>query len=346
MHIDLNDIQNWENAYRLKFINSISGYKGVHLIGTKGGNAKTNLAIFNSMVHISSSPPLIGFIMRPLTVERHTYDNLMETGIWTVNHVHKSFLMNAHFTSAKFPREDSEFETCNLKEQYDSGIDAPFVKESKIKFAMKFKEDILIKSNDTRLIIGEIQRVIIDDKVIGLDGQLDLEQVHDVCVTGLNQYSSVSKFKKIPYARVNEVPNFKVKERPDNVVFDKDSQTYNSSLLPYGTNIGAPKITPTGVSAWKNSSITSFNHTFNNKIENLKSDYQKLIDEYQINDMLYQSKMNFQPIVGKVYHLYNNEKKNEHFLSLIPPDSWEKTHLGDFKLNHEKLWERVSPAQS
>jgi flavin reductase (DIM6/NTAB) family NADH-FMN oxidoreductase RutF len=340
--INLDDIKSWEKSYRLKFINSISGYKGVHLIGTESSSGQTNLAIFNSIVHISSNPPLVGFIMRPLTVERNTYDNIKETGFYTINHVHKSFLKQAHYTSTKFPKETSEFDLCNLAEERIVSFLAPFVKESKVKFGLKLIEDITIKANGTHLIIGEIQHAIVDEKLIDISGQLDLELANDVSVTGLNQYSSVTKFKNIPYARLEELPDFKRKERPDNVVFDKDSQSYNSNLLPYGTNIGAPSIAPTGVSTWKNISVNSFNHTFNNKIEIIKKEYKDLIEEYNVNDMLYKAKMNFEPLIGATYHLYLSDKNNEQFLSLIPPNSWKKTHIGSFKLNHQKLWAKVT----
>lgn len=341
MQIDLPDVLSWEDKYRLKFINSISGYKGVHLIGTQNENSFTNVAVFNSLIHISSNPPLLGFIMRPLTVDRHTYSNIKETGSYSVNHVHKSFLKQAHFTSAKFPEDVSEFEACNLTEQYIADFKAPFVQESKVKMGLKLRDDIEIPSNGTRLIIGEIQHILIEEDYIESDGQLDLELAHDVCVTGLNQYSSVEKFKQLPYARVEEAPNFKQKERPDSVVFDEESQTYNSSLLPYGTSIGAPTINPTGVSTWKASSINSFNHTFGNKIEEIKDKYQELIEEYKVNEMLYKASMSFEPIVGKIYHLYLNEKNDDKFLSLIPPESWKKPYLGAFKLHHDKLWEKI-----
>lgn len=341
MEITLNDVLQWDDKYRIRFINSISGYKSVHLIGTQDAAGATNLAIFNSIVHLGASPPLIGFVMRPLTVERHTYRNIMESGCYTINHVHKSFLKQAHYTSAKFAAGESEFNACHLTEERHDLFPAPFVKESKIKFGLKLKEDLTIKENGTHFIIGEIQYIHIDDALLEEDGQLDLELAHDVCVTGLNQYSSVSKFLKLPSAKVPDLPDFKRKERADNIVFDKDTQRYNSGLLPYGTNIGAPKIEATGVSTWKNTSINSFNHTFQNKIDSLKDHYQQLINEYEINQMVYNAKMNFEPIVGQVYHLYYDDNKDQKFLSLIPPSTWAREHAGSFKLNHEKLWEKV-----
>jgi flavin reductase (DIM6/NTAB) family NADH-FMN oxidoreductase RutF len=341
MEINGSDIRIWEEKYRTRFINSLSGYKGLCLIGTQSKDGLTNLAPFNSVVHVGASPPLIGFVMRPLTVERHTYRNLVESGCYTINHVHKSFLKQAHYTSAKFDERVSEFKSCHLAEQWIDGFAAPFVRESKIKLGLILKEDIFIKENGTRFIVGEIHHILIDDDVVASDGQLDLEVANDVCVTGLNQYSSVSKFMKLPAAKVEQVPAFQAKDRADNVVFDNEKQTYHANILPYGTNIGAPRIEATGVSTWKNTSISSFNHTFENKIQSLKDTYQKLIDEYHVNEMLYAAHMNFEPIVGQTYYLYFDDNKDEKFLSLIPPASWRMECAGAFRLNHNKLWEKV-----
>ena len=91
---------------RVNLINSISGYKPANLIGTISAAKKTNLAIFSSVVHLGTNPPLFGFITRPTTeVPRHTYENLKEIGVYTINHVHESFIEKAHYTSAKFDRQ-------------------------------------------------------------------------------------------------------------------------------------------------------------------------------------------------------------------------------------------------
>lgn len=342
MNINLPDILNWEKSYRLKFVNSISGYKGVHLIGTKSADNITNLGIFSSIVHINSDPPQIGFIMRPLTVERDTYENIIKSKEYTINHVQKSFLKKAHFTSVKLASNESEFEACQLTEEYLENFSAPFVAESKVKIGLKLIEDIDIKTNGSRLIIGEIQAISIEENCIEPDGQLDLSEVSNVCVTGLNQYSTVNKFVNHPYVRLKNFPNFKQKERPDNVVFDEETQKYNSSLLPYGTNISAPTIKAFGVSNWKNTSVSNFNHTFNNKVERIKEDYANLLAEYQINEMLYSAKMNFEPIIGKIYHLYLKKNSEDYFLSLIHPDDWKsQDYQGSFQLNSDKTWVKL-----
>lgn len=341
MIIKPQEINSWNNKYRLKFINSLSGYKGVHLIGTKGKNGVANLAIFNSIVHISSDPARVGFIIRPLTVPRDTYENIIETKYYTINHIHKSLLERAHFTSTKFPNTQSEFDVCNLNEEYHSNFHAPFVGESMIKIGLKLVEDIEIKESGCRLIIGEIQLVDTKSEFIEKDGQLDLEKANDVCVTGLNQYSSVKKLVNIPYAREENLPNFNQKKRPDNVVYDEKSQTYNAHLMPYGTNIGAPSITANNLSMWKTRGINNFNHVLKSQIEEIKKDYDVLVKSYEINELLYNAKYEFEPIIGEVYHLYLRDNLDEKFLSMIPPNTWKRKHLGSFRLNSNKVWEEI-----
>ena len=63
--IDSKQISEFSKVYRLNLINSITGYKPANLIGSKSTKGKTNLAIFSSVVHLGSKPPLIGIITRP-----------------------------------------------------------------------------------------------------------------------------------------------------------------------------------------------------------------------------------------------------------------------------------------
>lgn len=341
MIIKPQEIYAWNHEYRLKFINSLSGYKGVHLIGSIGKNGFTNLAIFNSIVHVSSEPARIGFIVRPLSVRRDTYNNIINTGFFTINHVHKSFVEQAHFTSLKLENTESEFDLCNLKEQFISNFYAPFVAESNVKIGLKLVEDIEIKESGCRLIIGEVLLVDTKDEFLNKDGQLDLEKSYDVCVTGLNQYSSVKKMVNIPYARKENLPNFKKKKRPDNVVFDEKSQTYNAHLLPYGSNIGSPSIKANNLSAWKTMGINSFNHVLKSQIEGIKDEYDTLVNTYKINESLYKAQYAFEPIIGETYHLYARDNSDENFLSMISPNTWKREHLGSFKLNSNKVWEEI-----
>ena len=89
-HIKISDLEDMSKIYRLNLINSVTGYKSAHLIGSQTLKGNANLAIFSSVVHLGSNPALIGFIIRPTTVPRHTYSNIKATGIFTLNAISKN----------------------------------------------------------------------------------------------------------------------------------------------------------------------------------------------------------------------------------------------------------------
>ena len=59
------DLMQLPGRYRGMLLNKISGLKPANLIGTKSKSGQTNLAVFNSVVHIGANPPYLGFILRP-----------------------------------------------------------------------------------------------------------------------------------------------------------------------------------------------------------------------------------------------------------------------------------------
>ncbi len=209
MHLNKQNIEQLERVKRLNIINSVTGIKPANLIGTISNSGKTNLAIFSSIVHLGSNPALIGFIMRPnLEVPRHTFRNITENGVYTINHVKPEIIERAHYTSAKFEEEVSEFEACSLTEEYLDEFKAPFVHESSLKLGMKFVESIPIPLNGTMMVIGEIQHAIVPDEALSENGYIDLSKTDSVGISGLNSYYTVTKTAQFPYARVNEVPDF------------------------------------------------------------------------------------------------------------------------------------------
>ena len=207
-HFTSADIEGLEKIFRANLINSLSGYKPANLIGTISKAGETNLAVFSSVVHLGANPALLGMIVRPATVARHTYENIIETGYYTINHIHESFVEKAHYTSAKFDRSVSEFEACKLTPEFIDTIEAPFVKESKVKMAMRFMQEIPIELNNTILIIGKIEHIFLPEEIIDSSGLVKLGEVKDVCVNGLEAYSSVSMLANFPYAKANQLPLF------------------------------------------------------------------------------------------------------------------------------------------
>ncbi|GLR19942.1 flavin reductase family protein [Portibacter lacus] len=209
MHLRKEDLKALGKVKRLNIINAISGIKPANLIGSISAKKVPNLAIFSSVIHLGSNPGLLGFISRPAgNVHRHTLENIKETGSYTINHVHESFIEQAHYTSAKFDRHESEFEKCGFTEEYIENFQAPYVQESQLKIGMKFLEIVPIKVNNTVLVIGEINHIILPDAVINEEGYIDMEALSTVGISGLNNYYQLQKIGSFPYARTSEVPDF------------------------------------------------------------------------------------------------------------------------------------------
>lgn len=204
--ISRSDIEAMDKIQRLNLVNSVTGYKAANLIGTRSATGHSNLAIISSLMHLSSSPPVLGFMQRPTTVPRHTYHNITETGTFTINHVHAEFVDRAHYTSAKFEKHESEFSSCKLGEQYLNGFPAPFVKESRLKLGVKYLETYEIRQSNTLFVVGSIEMLYLPEDLIHEDGQLDLNVLETVAISGLNNYHAPEQIASFPYARPGQFP--------------------------------------------------------------------------------------------------------------------------------------------
>ncbi len=129
------------------------------------------------------------------------------------------------------------------------------------------------------------------------------------------------------------------KKKPDQVVFTEE-EGYIAHKLPYATNSSAPKIEATDLTSWKNDSIHKVNHQLSTKFNHIKKAYNDLVEQYEYNQLVYASSYSFEPIVGQIYHLYKS-KDNSTFLSILAPNECNFSHLGSFKLNSDRMWEKV-----
>jgi len=196
------DLTQMEQRKRAHLINSVGGFKSICLIGTVDLKGQTNLAIFSSIVHIGSNPPLISFIMRPDSVERHTLSNILDTGSYTINHLNEAIYKQAHQTSARYPKEVCEFDATGLSSEYKANCIAPFVKESNVQLELEFKQRIDLVINNTIMIIGEIKNIYIPDDCMQEDGFLDIEKAGTITCSGLDSYHLSKSLARLPYAKV------------------------------------------------------------------------------------------------------------------------------------------------
>jgi hypothetical protein len=129
-------------------------------------------------------------------------------------------------------------------------------------------------------------------------------------------------------------------KKPDQVVFNEGTQNYDAALKPYATNVGAPAIKITDTTSWKNKNIYKANKQIQAKYLELKAEFDKMMHELEHNNLVYNARFNFEPIIGETYHLYK-DKNSEPFLSLIAPNDCHFNFVGSFYLNSELLWKKI-----
>ena len=206
MKFQSKDIKKLNKVYRLNLINSITGIKPGNLIATKSKSGEDNVAIFSSVVHLGSIPAQIGFVLRPQkTRKSDTYINISDSKFYTINHISKEMYVKAHNTSIK--DDVSEFDLLNIKKEFKDDFYAPYVKKSPIKLGMKMI-DMIELPNDCLFVIGEIENLYIESKLLNLDGTLDLEVGDIMGIGGLNTYYELNKIDTLPYVRnIDDITN-------------------------------------------------------------------------------------------------------------------------------------------
>ena len=204
LNFNSESIMSLDKNKRVQLINSLGGFKSVSLIGTSDLEGNTNLAIFSSIFHIGANPPLIGLIFRPSPPERNTYNNIIDTGFYTINHINESIYRQAHQTSARYDQTESEFEITNLKPEYKDNFFAPYVAESNIQLGIEFKEQITIPINNTTMIIGEITQIYIPENCLSEDGFVDIEKANSITCSGLDSYHKTVQLDRLNYAKPNQ----------------------------------------------------------------------------------------------------------------------------------------------
>ena len=209
MHFTRDQINDLGKIKKINLINSCSGYKSANLIGTISKEGITNVAVFSSVTHLGSSPPTLGFILRPTTVPRDTYKNILESGVFTINHIFEDIIQDAHHTSAKYKETISEFDITSLEDEYHDDCIAPFVKGSPVQMEMKFIEEYHIKSNNVIHIIAEIKNLYVKDEIIQEDGFLNLSKAKVAAINGLDAYAIAKNNTRFEYQRPKNINSMK-----------------------------------------------------------------------------------------------------------------------------------------
>lgn len=206
MRLDREHLDQRDKYFKTNFINAITGFKSANLVGTVSPSGQTNLAVISSVVHVGAMPPLNAMVIRPHSAARHTLENLVATGFYTINHIHRDMVAAAHQTSVRYSREQSEFAATGLDECWLDGFAAPFVGQSLIRLGMRYCEHQTLAINGAVLVIGEVVLVDVPDDCVAESGHLDLERAGTVAVSGLDGYHRTSPLARMAYAKPGQEP--------------------------------------------------------------------------------------------------------------------------------------------
>jgi len=200
-HLSKENFDDLQKFYRINLINSCTGYKSANLIGTISEDGIENVAVFSSITHLGSNPAMLGYILRPTTVPRNTYKNIKQTGVFTVNHIVKKIINDAHHTSAKYEENISEFDMTMLEQEYKEGCIAPFVKGSPVQLVCKYQNEYHIKENGTILVVASIEDLYFNKDLVDDSGFLRLDKGEVVTVNGCDGYALPSLLNRFEYQR-------------------------------------------------------------------------------------------------------------------------------------------------
>jgi flavin reductase (DIM6/NTAB) family NADH-FMN oxidoreductase RutF len=195
------DLSQMSKVPRLNLVNCVTGYKSANLIGTVSTEGVLNVAVFSSVTHLGSEPPLLGFILRPTTVPRDTYKNLKEIGYFTVNHITEEMIADAHHTSSSYDETISEFDKTNLEPEFIDNLKVPFVKGSPVKLLCRYVNEYKIEENDCIHIIAAIETIYADDTLFHNDEWMQLDRGNVVAINGLDGYAVPKLSDRFHYAR-------------------------------------------------------------------------------------------------------------------------------------------------
>ena len=123
-------------------------------------------------------------------------------------------------------------------------------------------------------------------------------------------------------------------KRPDNFVD-------NPGILPYGSNLSAPSFRPTDLTSFKKTGVSKAEKIFDKRYKELVEQAETLQKSFLITQEVYESNYKFEPVIGEIYHLYE-DSNGKKLLSLIDPSQWNKKHLYSVILNSDMTWTKIN----
>jgi hypothetical protein len=148
----------------------------------------------------------------------------------------------------------------------------------------------------------------------------------------------------------NSVEKNKINIEEIDLEKEKEKTSDNPGLIPFAHNIGGVAIKAEDLGKIKGRAMAAMKEQAEKQMNQLYRQMQVIADQaneikkrVEISQRIYNSQINFEPLIGQTYYLY--EKKNgENVLSMIGPGEWGKkfpyeSFLAEVKLLSDHTWE-------
>jgi hypothetical protein len=130
----------------------------------------------------------------------------------------------------------------------------------------------------------------------------------------------------------------------------KKKSTESPGLISFPHTVGGAVIKPEDKGKTKGRALTAMKEQTEHQLQQLYDQMQVLVSQAKdiksrvlVSEEIYESEINFEPIIGKIYFLYERKNKNG-VLSMISPEEWGDklpyhTYVAKVKLLSDHTWE-------
>ncbi|RMF27487.1 MAG: DUF2452 domain-containing protein [Bacteroidetes bacterium] len=144
-------------------------------------------------------------------------------------------------------------------------------------------------------------------------------------------------------------------KQPSNPI-DKDKVADDPHKLPYAHHVGSSVIKPIDKGRVKGRAVAAMYEQTERQLDQIREQIELLARQarelqtrVEISERIYQAEMNFEPLVGHVYHLYRRKDGTE-VLSMVAPEEWGRTCPLEFvatvRLLADHTWEVLHAEQT
>jgi flavin reductase (DIM6/NTAB) family NADH-FMN oxidoreductase RutF len=162
----------------------------IAFVSTVSPDGALNLAPFSFFNAICAEPPLICFSTSYREPRKDTYVNIQATSEFVVNIVGEEIAGQMNLSSGDYPYGVDEFEISGLTSIPSDLIRPPRVLESQVSMECRLIQilDLSTRPRGASLIIGEVVRFHVDDRVVDKNFHIDPDKLKAVGRMGGNSY--------------------------------------------------------------------------------------------------------------------------------------------------------------